>query len=550
MATFTEFVKMAKLSVSDKTSSKRMHQIISVLRKYMPLSDITPAKLVDMLEELGPTFVKMGQIVANRSDIFPKEYCEALDKLHADVTPMSFDEVIECINTSYGKDWKEVFLAIDPNPLGSASIAQAHRAILLDGTVVAVKVRRPGIVDEMHEDLTLMKRLLATAEFVTTKHEILLMSFDSLLDELEETTNEELDFNTELNNLIRFKAEIADQYGITCPTPYPKVSNTSVLVMEYVQGIFVDELGQLKTDGVDLDSIALRLVESYVGQVLDHGFFHADPHPGNILINGEEIIWIDLGMTGELSASQRQLVSQMFRAVTSNDAYLLMNAVVGISNKRGRVSYSQLLQQLSDLLDKYGSADVGNLDIGDILSELMDILREQNLVATPSITMLARGFVTLEGVAEKLSPTLNVLDVVSRYVLKSTLQPKYLATKSLETAVTAVSSAEALLSLPMQVSNTIDMLDKGEIELTGNIKVERAALATIYASVGRMSLSLISVGLFLGSSILCTTSMDPKILGVPVLGVLGYIGAFILGVYVIVQTFKSRHQMKNNEDLD
>ena len=142
--------------------------------------------------------------------------------------------------------------------------------------------------------------------------------------------------------------------------------------------------------------------------------------------------------------------------------------------------------------------------------------------------------------AEKLSPTLNVLDVVSRYVLKSTLQPKYLATKSLETAVTAVSSAEALLSLPMQVSNTIDMLDKGEIELTGNIKVERAALATIYASVGRMSLSLISVGLFLGSSILCTTSMDPKILGVPVLGVLGYIGAFILGVYVIVQTFKSR----------
>ncbi len=278
MATLKEFVKMTKLSFNDKTSGKRMREIIDVLRQYHVTQGLTPQKAVDVLEALGPTFVKIGQIAATRSDMLPQDYCEAFFKLQTDVKPMLFDEVIECIDKAYGKNWNEVFLAIDPKPLGSASIAQVHKAVLLDGSVVAVKVRRPGIVEEMKDDIRLMKRLLATAEFVTSQHENILLNFENLLDELQKTTEKELDFRIELQNLVRFHANMAKQEGIGSPMPYPEISNASVLVMQYIEGIQVDDKEALVKAGVDLNKLASRILHSYIVQILDDGFFHADPH--------------------------------------------------------------------------------------------------------------------------------------------------------------------------------------------------------------------------------------------------------------------------------
>lgn len=550
MATLQGFFKVAHLSLTDKTSGRRMRQIFSVLRKYDVMSGLTPEKAVEVLEALGPTYVKIGQMASTRSDILPKAYCEAFEKLHADVTPMPFFQVLSCIDASYGHSWQETFLSIDPHPLGSASIAQVHRAVLLDGSVVAVKVRRPGIVAEMAEDIALMRRLLATAEFMTTEHKTLLLNFENLLNELERTTNNELDFNIELENLIRFRAEIAGQEGISSPIPYPAASNGSVLVMQYIEGVRVDDLAALRAEGDDLNRLGFRIAQSYISQVLDDGFFHADPHPGNIIIQGKEIIWIDLGMTGTLDPSQRQLVGRMLRSVTSNDAYLLMESVISISKKNGPVDYGVLLQELSVLLNKYGSAELSNINLGDVMGEIVEVLRTQNLIMAPAVTMLVRGIVTLEGVLEDMAPTLNVLDIISEHVLMQSLSPKHLEMRALELLTSSAESAEALTKLPKQVSNAIEMLGRGEMALTGKVEVSTSLLATVYAAVGRISLALISVGLFLGSSILCTTNMEPKLLEVPVLGVLGYLGAFVLGVYVIVQTFRSRHRMKNNQKLD
>ncbi len=550
LATLQEFFKVAHLSLTDKTSGSRMRQIISVLRKYDVMSGLTPEKAVEVLEALGPTYVKIGQMASTRSDILPKAYCEAFEKLHADVTPMPFFQVLNCIDASYGRSWQEVFLSIDPHPLGSASIAQVHRAVLLDGSVVAVKVRRPGIVAEMSEDIVLMRRLLATAEFMTTEHKTILLNFENLLDELERTTNNELDFNVELENLIRFRAEIASQEGISSPIPYPAASNESVLVMQYIEGVHVDDLAALKAEGADLDRLGFRIAQSYISQVLDDGFFHADPHPGNIIIQGKEIIWIDLGMTGSLDPSQRQLVGRMLRSVTSNDAYVLMESVISISKKSGPIDYGVLLQELSVLLNKYGSAELSNINLGDVMGEIVEVLRTQNLIMAPAVTMLVRGIVTLEGVLEDMAPTLNVLDIVSEHVLMQSLSPKHMEMRAVELLTSSAGSAEALVKLPKQMSNALEMLERGEVALTGKVEVSTSLLSTVYASVGRISLALISVGLFLGSSILCTTNMEPKLLEVPVLGVLGYLGAFVLGVYVIVQTFRSRHRMKNHQRLD
>ncbi len=549
MATLKEFVKVAKLSFNDKTSGKRVRRILSVLREYHVAQGLTPQKAVDVLEALGPTFVKIGQIAATRSDMLPQEYCEAFFKLQTDVTPMSFDTVLDCIDKAYDKSWNEVFLAIDPKPLGSASIAQVHKAVLLDGSVVAVKVRRPGIVQEMKDDIQLMKRLLATAEFVASQHENILLNFENLLDELQNTTENELDFRVELKNLIRFHADMAKQQGVSSPMPYPEISNESVLVMQYIEGIQVDDKAALVKEGIDLDKLASRILHSYIVQILDDGFFHADPHAGNIIIRDKTIVWIDLGMTGSLKGSQRELVSQMFRALVSNDPYQMMQAVLGISRLNGEIDYGFLLGQLGSLINRYGGADLSEINMTQVAEELTDIMHKQHLIMDPSVTMLVRGIVTIEGMIEHISPSTNVMQIVSESVLKESIKPKHLEMKAIELTSASLNSFEAMTKIPAQVLNTMEMLDRGEITLKGEVKASTDILATIYASVGRISLAIISVGLFLGSSILCTTNMEPKLLEVPVLGVLGYLGAFVLGVYVIIQTFRSRHKMKNNEKL-
>lgn len=550
MATFQEFLRVTRVSLSDKTSGKRMREILRIMRKYKVMKGLTPENAVQMLEALGPTYVKIGQLASSRSDMLPKEYCDAFAQLQDDVTPMSFETVLQCIDEAYGYSWKEVFLAIDPKPLGAASIAQVHKAVLLNGEPVAVKVRRPGIVEQMAEDITLMKRALATAEFVASAHQNIWMNLDNFVEVLEKTTNNETNFTIELGNLLRFHKECENWPGITCPKAYPHASNDAVLVMEYVQGTEINKVQKLREEGYNINELANRLIQNYISQVLDVGFFHADPHPGNIIVRGDDIVWIDLGMTGTLSASERQQVGRMLRSIVTGNSYDLMQAVLSISKRHGQIDYGSLLSQLASLLGKYSAADLQDINIGTVMGEMVEVMRGQNLIMMPAVTMLVRGVVTIEGLLDNIAPNTNVLDVVSEHVLQQSLDPEHIKKRAIDISTSALESTEALTKLPHQISDTLEMLDRGELRVKGDIVVAEDALATIYASVGRASLALISMGLFIGSSILCTTNMEPKFLEVPILGVLGYIGAFILGVYVIFVTLKSRHRMKNNLKAD
>ena len=215
MATFEEFMKVAEISIKDKTSHKRMNEIVRIMRQYKVLHGLTPEQAVEVLQALGPTYVKIGQLASNRSDLLPKAYCDAFEKLRDDANPMPFDVVIEQIDRAYGKSWHEVFASIDPVPLGAASIAQVHKATLLDGTTVAVKVRRPGVAESMAEDIMLMKHLLALGEFASNSHRDILLSLEGFIEEIERTTASEVDFTSELHNLMRFHDELADEEGVT-----------------------------------------------------------------------------------------------------------------------------------------------------------------------------------------------------------------------------------------------------------------------------------------------------------------------------------------------
>ncbi len=548
MATFEEFMKVAEISIKDKTSHKRMNEIVRIMRQYKVLHGLTPEQAVEVLQALGPTYVKIGQLASNRSDLLPKAYCDAFEKLRDDANPMPFDVVIEQIDRAYGKSWHEVFASIDPVPLGAASIAQVHKATLLDGTTVAVKVRRPGVAESMAEDIMLMKHLLALGEFASNSHRDILLSLEGFIEEIERTTASEVDFTSELHNLMRFHDELADEEGVTSPGAYPQYSCESVLVMEFVQGTEISHTQALREQGIDVSALARRVCQSYVTQVLDDGFFHADPHPGNILVRDGEVVWIDLGMVGTLTVSERMLVGKVFTAVATDNAYLLKEAVMGLVHVLGPVDHGALLEALSRLLAEYSTAEMKEINVGTVLTEVIEVLRGQNMMMTSSVTMLARGFVTIEGVIAQVAPDISVIEIVSKHVIAQQADPKFLATQLIDLATTSAASAEALAKLPTQLSNTLEMLDRGQIKVNGDIEVSSRILATAYASVGRISLALLSAGLFLGSSILCTTAMQPQLLGVPLLGVLGYVGAFVLGAYTVFHILVSRHRLLNNEE--
>lgn len=548
MATFEEFMKVAEISIKDKTSHKRMNEIVRIMRQYKVLHGLTPEQAVEVLQALGPTYVKIGQLASNRSDLLPKAYCDAFEKLRDDANPMPFDVVIEQIDRAYGKSWHEVFASIDPVPLGAASIAQVHKATLLDGTTVAVKVRRPGVAESMAEDIMLMKHLLALGEFASNSHRDILLSLEGFIEEIERTTASEVDFTSELHNLMRFHDELADEEGVTSPVAYPQYSCESVLVMEFVQGTEISHTQALREQGIDVSALARRVCQSYVTQVLDDGFFHADPHPGNILVRDGEVAWIDLGMVGTLTVSERMLVGKVFTAVATDNAYLLKEAVMGLVHVLGPVDHGALLEALSRLLAEYSTAEMKEINVGTVLTEVIEVLRGQNMMMTSSVTMLARGFVTIEGVIAQVAPDISVIEIVSKHVIAQQADPKFLATQLIDLATTSAASAEALAKLPTQLSNTLEMLDRGQIKVNGDIEVSSRILATAYASVGRISLALLSAGLFLGSSILCTTAMQPQLLGVPLLGVLGYVGAFVLGAYTVFHILVSRHRLLNNEE--
>ena len=398
MPTFREVLRAAQITIKDNTSGRRMHEIEKILRAHHAFSGLTPEKATAILEDLGPTFVKMGQIASNRSDIIPKAYADAFKQLRANVAPVPFEVIVQTIEESLGHPWRETFADIEEKPLGSASVAQVHRARLAQGLgdpvaagaqeerpaaggngegaataqgpVVAVKVRRPNVVEQMAEDITLIRHALALADLTHVTDGIMLTLGD-LVDELARTTAEELDFTVELGNLERFGAELASQPHVESPRPYPAFSTDEVLVMEYVEGAHINDLPALRAQGDDPAALGRRLAESYVTQVIDDGFFHADPHPGNILVRGEDIVWIDLGMTGTLSASERAIVGRLFAAVAKNDPFALKDALLALAKAHGPVDHGLLLGQISALAVSGMLADEEAFALVKVRSELM-----------------------------------------------------------------------------------------------------------------------------------------------------------------------------------
>lgn len=509
----------------------------SVLKKYKITQGLTPEKLRLILQELGPTYIKLGQIMSLHSDILPKEYCEELMKLCSDVEPMPFEQVEEVLYESFGCKWNEIFSRIDKKPLGAASIAQVHYAVLKSGDEVVVKVQRKGIHDIMSRDITMLHKAVRLVPPVPIKG---IVDFDMVLDEMWAVAQEEMNFLTEASNMEEFARNNKDIVFAATPCLYREYTTSCVLVMEYIDGYRIDDKENLQKDGYDLNEIGSKLVDNYIKQVIEDGFFHADPHPGNVHIRDGKIVWMDMGMMGRLSERDKKEIGKAVTGIALNDIGMIQDAVLAVGDFRGEPDTARLYKDIRMLIDKYGNQEMGQIDVAVFMQELMEIMKTNKIALPHGFTMLARGLTQMEGVLADIAPSINMVEIAAARLKEQMWQNFDWKSEFKNTGKTLYKSAHRAITLPQQLARIIEEYERGQTRINLDMHSSDQLSGLLHRLVRNIVMGLWVMALLISSSIVCTTDMKPRILGIPALGVLGYLFAVIIVLYTIVKHFISR----------
>ncbi len=490
----------------------RGREIAAILLKYHAERGISPEKLRLILQDLGPTFIKLGQIFSTRTDVLPAAYCEELAKLRADVDPMPFDVVKKAVEDALGKPITEAFAEFQEKPLGAASIAQAHLAKLPDGQQVVVKVQRPGIGATMGEDIALLRKGAGVMRLTGLDQTV---DLNMVLDEMWATAQEEMDFRQEARNLAEFAEKNGNIRCIACPKVYPELCCQTLLTMEYIAGYSLLDQQTLVQEGYDLKDIGDKLADNYVKQIVQDGFFHADPHPGNIRIREGQIVWLDMGMMGRITERDRKLMREAITAVSSHDVESLRRIVMAMGRITGPVDSMQLTSDIDDFLSKYESIELGGLDVGKMLEELMDMAKRNHIAMPAGMTMLARGCMTIEGVLLQLSPETSIMAIVTRRVAQQRWDDLDLKRNAMDFASDLHGSFKKATRLPSQISDLLRTANKGETKI--NIEVRaKEGLALSERQLTKAIRALLAAALLLGGCVVCLAKGLPSWAGIPV----------------------------------
>lgn len=529
-----------QFGISRTSKIARLREILGIARSYDIFHGLTPRTLRELLEELGPTFVKAGQILSMRSEILPESFCRELAKLRTDVEPMDRATMLQTLRDEYEQPIEELFDAIDDVPLGSASVAQVHKARLVTGELVAVKVQRPHVREIMAQDISIMRSLARRAARFMADDQFL--DLQSVVQELWQSFVEETDFMVEARSLAEFRRNNAGVRYVECPKPYPELCTPHVVVMDYVEGIPIDDLAELRQQGYDPDEIGTKLVDNYTKQMLDDGFFHADPHPGNLYISDGKIVYLDLGIMGRLSSRDRMALAEMVEAVGLHDSAKLKHGLLLFSvSDVANVNHANLLADLDAIVAIYGDAELSELDMGAFLGSLVSMARKNGIELPGTVTMLARSLVTLEGVADQLLEGTSIVEIIKRHVAATSsgnMVREELDLLSRESLTATHGLLEAASDLPL----ALKMLTRGQLRMQLDLAGSEDPIRDMARAADRLTMGIIIAGLFIGSSVVYFARIKPVIFGIPVIGFVGYLVALLLGLWLVFQIMhESKH---------
>ncbi|NLC06676.1 MAG: AarF/ABC1/UbiB kinase family protein [Syntrophomonadaceae bacterium] len=496
-----------------------------------------PERVFHALNELGPTFVKMGQILSTRPDIIPWPYLEQLEKLQDKVQPFSFAQVQEVFYQEQDKTLDDVFIKFEPEPIASASIAQVHRAFLKTGEAVVVKVQRPDVQRTIEIDLEILfdlARLLET-KTVWGKHYGLV----DIVEEFAQSLRAELDFTAEGRNGERFVNLFKNDPTVVIPRVYWEYSTRRVLVMEYIDGIKMSATDQLREAGYDLRLIGQNFVNAIIKQIYIFGFFHSDPHPGNLaVLPGERIVFMDFGQVGRIDEPTKEKAVNLVLAMVRYDIDAVMRGLLDIGVVQRKINWAHFRRDISRLQQKYYGLPFSEIAVGEALRELVDISFRYKIRIPPEFALAIKCLVTSEGVLQQLDPQISLLELAepfARRIVRQRMAP----TEIKRTLVrSALEFSEFARRLPRQVENILGLMEEGEFKIQlEHQNLQRFSLR-LNMIANRITLSILIASLIVGSSLIVNRTQGTFLSNLPIAEV-GYVFAAAMGFWLVVAIIRS-----------
>ncbi|HSR03341.1 MAG TPA: AarF/ABC1/UbiB kinase family protein, partial [Proteiniclasticum sp.] len=526
---------------------KRFREIVRVLASYgfghiihakfrSEKMKNDPENLRLVFEELGPTFIKIGQILSTRPDVLPAEYISELSKLQDKAPHFPYETVVSIIEEELGRPLAEIFSSIDETPMACASVAQVHTAVLLDGKKVIVKVQRPDIEEKLLEDINILIRIVKRAP--NTLRDILLDPVEAL-EEILENTRIELDFNNEVLYMLRFKEENESIKCISIPNVFLNLSTKRIVVQEEIPGIKITDREKLLSEGYDMEDIGKKLVLSYLYQLFNNGFFHGDPHPGNLIIHEKKIYYIDFGIMGSLTQKARRSINYLLQAMVKRDIGQLVNLVMDLAQQKGPVDKNVLYEDIEYIIHYYLQTSLKNIQVSRLFMDLFEAARKNNLKLPKEFTTLLKSLLILEGVISEISPELSIMEIAKDYLKedpKISLWPDF----TLDTlAINSYNLVKDTLKIPVSIQTILDNFISGR----GKVKLDIVNFDDRWVDfnkmINRMVFAVVVSAIIIASALIIRSGEGPNFNGISLVGIMGFALAGLLGLWLLISILKS-----------
>jgi len=496
-----------------------------------------PVRIRRALEELGPTFVKLGQLLATRVDMFPPHWITEFEKLHSQVPAVPYEVLHPSLVEALKGNPNDVFAEFDPVPLAAASIAQVYRATLKDGTPVVVKMRRPGIEGVIRADLRILEhaaKLLESEVADSRRYDPV-----QIVSQFRRSLKRELDLAKEARNIDQFARDFADDPLVKIPKVYWEFTNDRVNVQEEIVGMAGVSPDRLRASGLDPKLLAARGADTVLRMVLEHGFFHADPHPGNVLfLPDNRIGMIDFGMVGMLTSSRRHQIVDLLHALTLKDEQALLQVLLDWSGE-SVIDEDRLAYDVTELLQSYDDLQLKDVKIGALLNDITALMRDNNLLLPADLTLLFKTLITLEGLGQQLDPEFHMIDHLTPFV-ERIIQQRYTPGALLARGRKTVREAlEVVADLPRDLQHLLRDMRRGRVKIDLDLKRLDQFGHQLDSASNRLTMGILTASLVVGSSIIMTVEGGPKLFGLPLFGLLGFLIAFFNSLWIIFAIWRS-----------